>query len=807
MFGQNLRFAWRSLLSNPGFAATAILALAVGIGLNTAMFSVVDGILIKPLTFREPDQLFVLKEMVLRNAGPTPYPLTPANFLDYRRTAQSADLVCFSPNPFSLTAPDAAPERYAGVIVSEGWFRFYGAKIIAGRDFTHEDHTPGRDTGVIISEGLWRDRFAAAADIVGRQIFLNGIPRQIVGVVEAGFDYPAKNRIWAPLALDEKESSRRDFHRLLTQGRLRPGYTFSQAKAEFSSLLANLAQQFPESNSKKSIYLEPMAEDMTGKIRPALKALIGAVMFVLAIACANVANLILARSSVRRGELAVRAALGASRGALVSQLLTESMLLSVLGGLLGLVLAVLAFFAFKYFAPTNLPRIDQVSIDGRVILYNLGAVVLTGLIFGVAPALRMSRVDLHGTIKERTRGGSTRTHIRNLLVVGQVAIALMLMTGAGLLIRSLYNLTQVDLGFNPENLVSMNVTPLPAKYDDKTPQQVQFGRAILKNLENISGIRSAALTSGLPFLGSQPRYLIYVEGAPLATPATAPEIDYAAVSPAYFATMQIPLIAGRTFTDRDDFSAPPVVVVNEAFVKAHFSDGRAVGRRLDIGLGNPPEWREIVGVVKDVKTLNLDKVVRPQVYSPYFYDPSIVQSKASTFSVVVRTEGDPVALAGIVRQKILEADDAQPVWQVQTMTKAINDSLAKERFTLFLMGVFALVAFVLAIIGLSGVMAYTVSQRTREIGIRLAIGAQPVEVLWMVLRHSLLLVVAGIVGGVVGSAVVTSSLRNLLYNTSPFDPLTFGGIALVFLMTAAISGLIPARRAAQIDPVITLRSE
>lgn len=807
MFGQNLRFAWRSLISNPGFAASAILALAVGIGLNTAMFSVVDGILIKPLTFREPDQLFVLREMVLRNSGPSPFPLTPGNFLDYRRTAQSADLVCYSLNPFALTAPDSAPERYAGVTVSEGWFRFYGAKIIAGRDFTSEDHTPGRDTGVIISEGLWRDRFAAAPDIAGRQVFLNGTPRQIVGVVEGRFDYPVKNRIWAPLAMDEKESARRDFHRLLTQGRLRPGYTISQARAEFSSLLANLAQQFPQSNSKKSIYLEPMAEDMTGKIKPALQALIGAVMFVLAIACANVANLILARSSVRRGELAVRAALGASRGALMGQLLTESMLLAALGGLLGLVLAVGAFFAFKYFAPTNLPRIDQVSIDGRVILYNLAAVVLTGLIFGVAPALRMSRVDLHGTLKERTRGGATRAQMRNLLVVGQVAIALMLMTGAGLLIRSLYNLTQVDLGFNPANLLSMNVTPLPAKYDDKTPQQVQFGQAILKNLTNVAGIRSAALTSGLPFLGNQPRYLIYVEGAPLATPATAPVIDYAAVSPAYFETMQIPLLAGRTFTDRDDLNAPPVVVVNEAFVKAHFSDGRAVGRRLDIGLGSPPEWREIVGVVKDVKTLNLDQVVRPQVYSPYFYDPSIVQSKASTFSVVVRSEGEPAVLASTVRQKILEADNAQPVWQVQTVTKAINDSLARERFTLFLMGVFALVAFVLAIIGLSGVMAYTVSQRTREIGIRLAIGAQPVEVLWMVLRHSLLLVGAGIIGGVVGSAIVTSSLRNLLYKTSPFDPLTFSGIAFVFLLTAAISGLIPARRAAQIDPAITLRSE
>ena len=806
MFWQNLRFAWRSLRSSPGFAAAAILALAVAIGLNTAMFSVVDGILLKPLPFKNPDQLFALRENVLKPTGSTLYFLSAANLFDYREQSKTADIVAYLPNSsFSLILPNSDPERYKGVQVTEGWFKFYGAPIIRGRDFNSEDHKVGQDEAIILSSGLWADRFASDNSIIGRQINLNGRPRKVVGIVDAAFEFPAKHKIYAPLALTASDKSLRNFHRFYAQGRIRPGFSISQARAEFASILSNLCQQYPEFNQNKTLYLEPLAEDLTGKVRPALVVLIGAVAFVLAIACANVANLILARGAVRKSELAVRASLGATRLNLVSQLLTESLLLSFLGGVLGLVLAFVAFFAFKFYAPQNLPRLDQVAIDFRVIAYNLVAVVLTGILFGLVPALRLSRVDLHTTLKDKSRGGSSRTQFRNLLVVAQVAAALMLMTGAGLLIRSLYQLSQVDLGFKPDHLLTMRVTPLPVKYDNDILRQVQLGQAILRNLSTVPGIRSAAISTSIPFQ-ENPRYIMHVEGGPPVTTATASIMDYFAVSPAYFDTMQIPIVTGRAFTEADAIGAPQVVVVNEAFVKTHFPDGR-INRRMEIGLGDPPEWRQIVGVVKDVKTLGVDSKIRVQVYAPYFHSPSIIQSKATTFTVIVRSEGEPALLALPVRQKILEVDSSQPVWDIQTMATSMSDSLSREKFTLFLMALFAGVAFLLAIIGLSGVMSYTVSQRTREIGIRLAIGAQPGEVLWMILRHALLLVTAGILGGLVGSSIIAHSLSNLLFNVSPTDPVTFLAITLIFLLTAAISGLIPAFRAAKIDPAITLRAD
>lgn len=806
MVWQNLRFAWRSILSQPGFSFSAIIALAVAIGLNTAMFSVVDGILLKPLSFSAPEQLFSVRELAMRGSSEILFYLTPGNFLDYRRTVQSADLVCYAQSPFSLTLSNGHPERYPGVLVSEGWFRHYGARIVRGRDFSAEDFEPGRDDAVVLAEGLWTERFARDESLVGSTINLNGRSRRVIGIVESRFDFPAKNKIWAPLAFTVEEAQRRDFHRLMTQGRLRPGYSLEQARAEFSRVLSTLTAAHPAHNANKTIFMEPLTETITGKVKPALLALIGAVGFVLAIACANVANLLLARGAVRRGELAVRVSLGATRGQIVSQLLTESLLFSFLGGLLGLLFAVAAWFAIRYYAPASLPRLDQVAIDGRVALYNFGAVLLTGLLFGLIPAIRLSRVDLHSTLKERTRGGTVRDQFRSLLVVAQVAAALMLMTGAGLLIRSLHQLSLVDLGFAPDHLLTLRVTPLPAKYDEKVDAQIRLGDDILRNLEGLPGLVSAAISTNIPLQGT-PRYYYLVEGGPLYTVATAPTMDYFAVTPAYFETMRIPLIAGRAFRYTDNRNAPQVVVVNETFVKLHFPDGRALGRRMQIGLGEPHEWREIVGVAKDVKNDGLDRRVRAQVYAPYFHSPSIIGNQATTFTVVVRSVNQPESLAGAVRQRILAADRSQPVWQVQSMEENIAQTLSQQRFTLFLMAVFAGVAFLLAIIGLSGVVSYTVAQRTREIGIRLAVGAQPGRVLWMVLRHAILLVLAGIFAGIVASLLVTARLESMLYNTSPRDTLTLAVIAFLFLLTAAVSGWVPARRAASIDPAITLRNE
>ncbi len=806
MFWQNLRFAWRSLRSNPSYAAAGILALGIGIGLNTAMFSVVDGILLKPLAFRNPDELLSLREEVMKMGSPSRYPFTAGNFYDYRAQLKSSEIVVYGMSAFSMILPKSDPERYYGVTVSEGWFGFWGAKFLRGRDFTNEDYEPGRDEAVIISGGLWRDRFAGDEGIVGRQVNLNGRTRRVVGVIDPIYEYPNRAKIWAPLVLTGVDKTRRDFHAYIPFGRLRPGFTIGQARAEFTSLLANMAREYPQFNSDKRSSVEPLVEEITGKVKPALLALIGAVGFVLAIACANVANLLLARGAVRKGEFAVRASLGATRGHLIAQLLTESLLLSAIGGALGLVIAYGAFAAFKVFAPTNIPRVDQVSINARVLFYNLAAVVLSGVLFGLVPAIRLSKVDLHKTLKDKTRGGSSRTQFRNLLVIGQVAAALMLMTGAGLLIRSLYEMSQVDLGFQPDHLVTMRVTPLPSKYDGDIPKQIQLGQAIVRNLEGLAGLTSAAISTDLPLQGN-PRFIMRVEGQPAVTPATAPITDYFTVSPAYFATMKIPMLAGRAFTNGDTAESPKVAVVNEEFVRAHYKGVDPIGKRFEVGLSVPPEWREIVGVAHDVKNIGIDKEVKTQVYAPFFQSPSIIHTQAPTFSVIGRTSGDPARMAQAVRAKILESDNAQPVWQVQTMKETVEGSISRERFTLFLMGVFAFVAFLLAILGLSGVVSYTVTQRTREIGIRMALGARPAEVLWMIEKHALLLVASGIVGGVLGSVIVAKSLASLLFQVSPYDPVTFIVIACVFLLTALASGLVPARRASMIDPAVTLRAE
>ncbi len=806
MLRQNLRFAWRSLLSNPSYTVSAILALALGIGLNTAMFSVVDGILLKPLPFRSSGELLSLREEVMKPGGPMRYPFTAGNLYDYRAQAKSSEVVAYGQSSFSMILPNSDPERYVGVVVSEGWFGFWGAPFVRGRDFGLDDYAVGHDEAVIISSGLWRDRFASDELIIGKQVNLNGRQRRIVGVIDAAFEYPNKVKIWAPLVLTGKDKTRRDFHAYVALGRLRPGFTLGQARAEFTTILANLAREYPEFNAEKRTSVEPLAEEITGKVKPALIALIGAVGFVLAIACANVANLLLARGATRKGEFAIRASLGATRGNLIAQLLTESFLLSAIGGAFGLVVAMGAFAAFKVFAPANIPRIDHISIDGRVLLYNLGAVVLSGGLFGLLPALRLSNVELHGTLKDKTRGGSARTHFRNLLVVGQVAAALMLMTGAGLLIRSLYEMSQVDLGFQPDHLVLMRVTPLPSKYGGELTKQIQFGQAIVRNLTGLPGLKSAAISTDLPLLGN-PRFLMRVEGRAAVTAATAPVTDYFTVSPAYFETMKIPVQNGRAFSNSDTAESTRVVVVNEEFVRAHFKGIDPIGKRIEIGISDPPQWSQIVGVARDVKNIGIDKEVRTQVYAPFFQAPSIIQTQAATFSVIARTTGDPAAMAQTVRAKILEADNAQPVWQIQTMRETVDNSIARERLTLFLMSLFAFVAFLLAIIGLSGVVSYMVTQRTREIGIRMALGARPIEVLWMIEKHALLLVAAGIAGGIVGSLFVAKSIGALLFQVSPYDPVTFTAIAFVFLVTALTSGLVPARRASLIDPAITLRAE
>lgn len=805
MLLDHLKFAFRSLWSNPSYSIAAILALGIGIGLNTAMFSVVDGILLKPLPFAEPERLVQVRERVMSRGG-DPFPLAPGNFYDYREQVKSASMIAFRTSPFSLSSKDADPERYFGVEVSEGWFPFFGVKVIRGRDFNADDYKPGNQRGVIISHGLWTERFASEANIVGKEIMLNGQPRVVLGVAAESFDYPGKARIWAPYAPQGNDRTRRDFHQLVAFARLKPGVPLEQAQAEFSQLLAAMVARFPDFNASKQSAVTPLLDDFTGPVRPALYALLGAVGFVLAIACANVANLLLARGAARQQELAVRASLGASRGNLIGQLLTESFVLAALGGALGIALAYAAFAAFRVYAPKNLPRVDHVAMDGRVLLFALAAVVVTAILFGLIPALRLSKIDLHTSLKEKAKGSSGKTMFRNGLVVAQVAAAMVLMTGAGLLIRSLYTLTKVDLGFEASHLITMRVTPLPVKYAAQVEKQIQLGRDVVGKLKELPGLENAGISTDLPLQGN-PRFIMRIEGKPPVTVATAPLADYFTVSPSYFETMRIPLRQGRQFSESDHANSPQVVMVNEEFVRVHFPGESPLGKRLEIGFSDPPQWREIVGVVANVKTQSLDKPTRVQVYGSYYQRPGIIPGVAPSISIIGRTKGEPEEMAQAMRRAVLNVDNAQPVWNIQTMQENVNTSLAKERFTLFLMAVFAGVAFLLAVIGLSGVMTYTVTQRTREIGIRMALGARPFDVLFMIEKQALVLVLVGIAIGTAGSLVLARSIATLLYSTSPYDPTTFVGMALLFLITALVSGLWPARRAAGIDPANTLRAD
>lgn len=807
---QDLRYALRTLRQNPGFTVTAVIALALGIGANTAMFSVVDGVLLKPLPFEDPSKLVIVRELFPKRAAQAfsdAIAVPPGDYLDYYSEQKFFEkFAAYRNNPASLLMPGADPERHFGAAVTQEYFDVFRVKPILGRLFDAEEMLRGADAVVILSHGLWAERFGGDPNILNRKLNLNGRDRQVIGIMPPDFDQPAKTRLWVPVPITPEDRSNRQTHNLMPLARLKPDATIEQARAQLQSVLNRIGAEYPDFAKDKQVLVIPMAEDATGKIRPALLALLGAVGFVLAISCANVANLLLARGAARQQELAVRAAMGAERGRLVRQLLTESLALSFMGGLLGLILALGAFFSLKALAPSNLPRLDQVAIDGRALLFTMGAAILTGLLFGLLPALKLSRVDLHGTLKERARGSTVRNRLRSALVVGQVAAALILLTGAGLLMRSFYHLLQTDMGFDPAHLMTMRITPLPTKFGNSVPLQIQLGRDILAKVREVPGIRSAGFSTDLPLLGN-PRFIMRFEGFPPVTVANSPVADVFSVSPEYFSTMGMRLKKGRFFTDSDDNRAPMACIVNEQLARTYFPNQDPIGRRLEIGFDEPPRWRTIVGIVSDVKNIDLEKPSPVQVYSAYYQQPGLFPGAAPSLSIVVRAAGDPAIAAEPVRRAILAADNSQPVFSVQTMDKVVAANVAQRKFSLLLMAVFAAVALVLAIIGLSGVISYMVTQRTQEIGIRMALGAQVKDVIWLVQRHALKLVIAGVIVGTIGAIFVTRTLASILFGVNPYDPVTFIAVVVLLVAVAAAAVYFPARRATRIDPVIALRQE
>ncbi len=802
----DLRFAFRSLLNNPGFALSAILALALGIGSNSAIFSILDAVLLRPLPFPQSERLVNVWESNQTRNIPRMI-VAPGNYQDWR--AQShvfSNIGSYQTDTFTLSASTNDPERFSAAICDKGFFDTLRINPILGRVFADEEILPGRDGVVIIGYGVWQQRFGGDPKIVGQTLNLDGRTRTVIGVMPSAFEYPAKAVMWEPLGFDKPMATRRDYHRLRVIARLKDGATLQQARAEFEMIGAHLAAQYPEMNKGETVIVNPVLEDLVGPIRPVLLVLVCAVVFVLLIACANVANLLLVRTAFREREVAIRTSLGAPRARIVRQLLTESILLAGLGGLAGLILAYGAFRALLSFVPPSVPRMNQVHLDWRVIAFTLGASLLTGILFGFAPAWRISKANVNAVLKTGTRGSTGRSPLRSALVVSQVAAALILLAGAGLLMRSFYNIAHLDAGFNPEHVMTMRIAPAPYKYRDHADLQIELARSIRRNVAALPGVVSAGVSTDLPLLPS-PHYIMRFEGRPPVQVSQAPIANYFAVTPGFFETMGMHLVRGRDFSMRESPATPPVAIVNQTLVNRYFPGQDPIGKRLEVAFRNPPEWREIIGVVADVRTQGLDQDTPVQVYVDYLQIPALLSIFTPPVAVLARTRQDPAAVAAGMKAAILNVDRGQPVYAIQPMTDVVSQSIAQRRVSLVLLGFFALSALFLASLGLYGVISYSVAQRTREVGIRMALGARPGNVLLLIERQGMSLVLIGLAVGLAVAFLLTRLMSSLLFQVSAADPVTFAAVPLVLAGVAFVACYLPARRAAKVDPMVALRDE
>ncbi len=805
---QDIKYTLRTLRKSPVFALSAILAAGLGIGATSAIFSIVDGVLLRPLPFPKSERLVnVWESNVKRNI---PRMVTaPGNYYDWKSQNQVLSATgAYQGATLNLASPEGEPERFIGAFADPGFFTALQVAPFLGRTFTEEEDQPDHNDVVILSYNLWQQRFGADTGIVGRNLNLDGRPRTVVGVMPKGFEYPPTATIWTPFGLDRPNHDRRDFHRMRVIGRLRDGISIERARSDFQAIHARLAQQYPEFDADESTIVNPLLDDMVGDIRPALLVLLGAVGFVLLLACANVANLLLAKASGREREIAVRTSLGASRGAILRQMLTESLILAILGGAVGLLLGTAAFRWLISVAPANVPRINEVGLNWHVIELTALLSLATGLLFGFAPAWHASRIDVNSLLKEGMRGSSSRRRLPNALVIGQVAITLMLLAGAGLLIRSFYEIAHVDAGFNPERLMSMRLAPAGFKYRGHPELQIQLGRNILRDVAALPGVRSAAIATDIPLLAG-PNYIMRFEGRPPVLVSQSPIANYVAVTPGFFDTMGMHIIRGRAINERDTADSPQVVVVNQTLVDRYFPGGQdPIGKRLEVTFAQVPQWREIVGVVADVRAAGLDKDTPVQVYAAYYQKPSLIGSfPPAAITVLARTAQDPSLLAGRIKSTILNIDRSQPVFAIQPMTDVVAASIAQRKLSFILLAFFAVSALVLASIGVYGVLSYSVTQRTGEIGIRMALGARQGQVLFQVERQGMMLVLAGLGLGILGAFAFTRFMTQLLFRVSAHDPATFAIAAGTLLIVSLAACYLPARRAAQVDPMIALRSE
>ena len=804
----DLRYGVRMLWKNPGFTAVAVIALALGIGANSAIFSVVNTVLLSPLPYDEPERLVMVWEDDTKHGYPNDTPAA-ANYVDWREQNKVFEgMAALADQSYNLTG-SGDPERIDGKRVNANLFELLGVAPLHGRAFAAEEDRPGANKVVILSHALWQRRFGSDAGVVGQALTLNGEGHTVVGVMPASFQFPDREaEMWVPIAFTQQEAANRGRHYLKVVARLKRGVSLEQARAEMSTIAARLQQQFPEQNTDLGASVEPLHEHLVGDIRPALLVLLGAVGLVLLISCANVANLLLARAAVRQKEIALRTALGASRMRLIRQFLTESVLLAAFGGVIGLLLAVWGVTLLKTFIPENISQVKAINVDTRVLVFTVLVTLLTGLVFGLAPAAQASKFNLNETLKEggrdaaAARGGN---FVRGLLVVAEVAISLVLLVGAGLLINSFLRLRSVDPGFRTDNLLTMSVVLPQQKYPDQA-RRTAFYTDMLRRVEALPGVHSAGVTNWIPLVMQGDSIGVTIEGQPVPVPGQGkpPVLVTRVVSPGYFGTMGIQLLEGRVFEEgKDRVDSPCVIVIGEAVARRYWPGESALGKRIAPGrVESDEDWCQVVGVVKDVRQRELASEPIPLAYFTYeqagFFAPRYL---------VVKTAADPQALAGTVRKTVWEVDKDQPVSNVNTMEGVLSESIARQRFSTLLLGIFAGLAMILAAVGIYGVMSYSMAQRTREIGIRMALGAQKRDVLMLAVGQGLKLVAIGVALGLVGAFALTRVMTSLLYGVSATDPATLVTISLVLVAVALLASYIPARRAAKVDPLIALRYE
>jgi putative ABC transport system permease protein len=809
---QDIRFGLRMLLKSPSVSILATIALALGIGANTAIFSVVNAVLLQPLPFSNPNSLFAVWETAPhlgRQRGSHSYP----NFFDFRaQNTVFEKVACYHGGDFIMTGR-GEPARLQGSVVTADLFPLLGVQPMLGRTFLPDEDKP-TETGrvVVLSHSLFQSRFGGDPSIINQPITLDGIRFTVVGVMPPAFEFPIQNdpvELWTTIAGDaggsEPITAQRGAHFLRVIARLKSGVTPEQAQAEMTTIGARLEQQYPDTNTQRSLRIEPALTAVVGDVRPRLFILLGVVAGVLLIACANVANLLLARATSRHKEMAIRSALGASRVRVVRQLLTESVLLSLAGGAVGLLLAVWWSDLLVRLGKDDIPRAVHVGIDWRVLGFTLGVSLLTGLIFGLAPAFHSSKTALVETLKEGGRGtseGARRNRVRNVLVVTELAIAVVLLVFAGLLIQSLWRLQKVNSGLQPENVLTFNVVLPEIKY--KAEKQSQFFIDLKRRLETTPGVVATSLIYPLPL--SDDRFVISfeIEGRPMA-PKDHPSADFFTTGVDYFKTMGIPLVKGRDFEDRDKHGSTPVVIVTEKFVHDFFPNEEAVGKRIRPGIGTFEDeqtpWREIIGVVGDVRNRGLDTAPPPAYYVPQ------TQVPFSQLVGVIKTSNDPHALISAVTKEVAAMDQDVPLFAVKTMDEYMSTSVAGPRFSTTLLSIFAAVALVLTVVGLYGVMSYSVAQRTNEIGIRLALGAQSRDVLLMIVKQGGTLILVGLAIGLGGAYVVTRLITSWLFEVKAKDPFTFAAVAVLLAIVALLACYIPALRATKVDPIEALRYE